>query len=123
MTLDEAIKHCEEVAEIKEKEGSLNQESFMPLDEFLGYRVECLKCAAEYRQLAEWLKELERYRKELPKEIKNAKIRQVDALEANVKTENYNSHLAEYIKGYICGLSYTEGIIAKILGEVNADDD
>ena len=62
MTLDEAIKHCEEVAEIKEKEGSLDQESFMPLDEFLGYRVECLKCAKEHRQLAEWLRELKKYR-------------------------------------------------------------
>jgi hypothetical protein len=74
---------------------------------------------AEHRQMAEWLKELKAYREELPKEIKNAKVRQADALGANVKNENYNSHLAEYIKGYLCGLSYTEGIIAKILEEVN----
>lgn len=76
---------------------------------------------AEHRQMAEWLKELKAYKEELPKEIKNAKVRQADALGANVKNENYNSHLAEYIKGYLCGLSYTEGIIAKILEEVKTD--
>lgn len=65
MTLEEAIKHCEEVAETKEKEGSLNQESFMPLNEFLRYHVECLNCASEHRQLAEWLRELQRYRFEI----------------------------------------------------------
>ena len=41
MTLDKAIKHCEEVA--KEK---------------------CDKCGEEHQQLAEWLKELKKYRKE-----------------------------------------------------------
>jgi hypothetical protein len=78
-------------------------------------------CKKEHRQLAEWLRELKAYREELSKEIKNVKVRQADALEANVKNENYNSHLAEYIKGYICALSYTEGIIAKIHEEVSAD--
>jgi len=102
MTLDEAIERYTNNAEHERTHGNLQG---------------CL----DFRQLAEWLRELKAYREELPKEIKNAKIRQVDALEANVKTENYNSHLAEYIKGYICGLSYTEGIIAKILEEVNAD--
>ena len=43
MTLDEAIKHCEE----KEKEQALNG---------------CFACAEEHKQLAEWLKELKRYR-------------------------------------------------------------
>lgn len=65
MTIDEAIKHCEEVAEAKEKEGTLNQESFMPLDDFMRYRVECLEGASEYRQIAEWLKELQAYRFEI----------------------------------------------------------
>lgn len=43
MTLDEAIKHCEE----KEKEQALNGR---------------FACAEEHKQLAEWLKELKRYR-------------------------------------------------------------
>ena len=54
LTLDEAIKHCEEVVENNEQfasgkwigsEGEAN-------------RQECLQCAADHRQLAEWLTEL-----------------------------------------------------------------
>lgn len=39
MTLDEAIKHCEEIIQNN-----------------------CDKCAEEHKQLVEWLKELKRYR-------------------------------------------------------------
>lgn len=39
MTLDEAIQHCEEVA-----------------------NSECSECANEHKQLAEWLKELKAFR-------------------------------------------------------------
>lgn len=54
LTLDEAIKHCLEVAENNEQfasgkwigsEGEAN-------------RQECKQCAADHRQLAEWLTEL-----------------------------------------------------------------
>ena len=103
MTIDEQIKILEHNAEHERQEQDLQG---------------CLN----FRQLAEWLKELKAYKEELPKEIKNAKVRQANALETNAKNENYNSHLAEYIKGYLCGLSYTEGTIAKIIEEVNADD-
>ena len=44
MTLDEAIKHAEEVAEEKR----------------------CEKCGEEHRQLAEWLKELKQLREQEP---------------------------------------------------------
>ena len=59
MTLDEAIKHCEEVAEEKEAqawEAQLQEE----------YRTikSCKGCAEEHRQLAEWLKELKQLRKQ-----------------------------------------------------------
>ena len=58
MTLDEAIKHAEEVADNKERQvvngdwekGSLTEKH-------------CIECANEHRQLAEWLKELKEYRK------------------------------------------------------------
>ena len=56
MTLDEAIKHAEEVAEEKEEqawEAQLQEE----------YRI-CKDCAKEHRQLAEWLKELKQLRKQ-----------------------------------------------------------
>lgn len=129
MTIDKAIKHCIEVAEKQEITAKSN---LMEIDKIKADGIlrlydadeyeSCMKCASEHRQLAEWLKELKAYREELPKEIKNAKVRQANALEANVKNENYNSHLAEYIKGYLCGLSYAEGTIAKIIEEVNADE-
>ena len=59
MTLDEAIKHAEEVAEEKEEqawEAQLQEE----------YRT-CKDCAKEHRQLAElaeWLKELKQLRRQ-----------------------------------------------------------
>ena len=112
MTLDEAIEREEALAYSYGERYKRGGEPVGELD----------KLETEHRQLAEWLRELKTYREELPKEIKNAKVRQANALEANVKNENYNSHLAEYIKGYLCGLSYTEGIIAKIIEEVNADE-
>ena len=58
LTLDEAIKHCLEVTENNEQfasgkwigsEGEAN-------------RQECEQCAADHRQLAEWLKELKELR-------------------------------------------------------------
>lgn len=57
MTLDEAIKHCEEVYErkIKDAERHYDAESFEE-------SKECIWCAEEHRQLAEWLKELQAYK-------------------------------------------------------------
>ena len=55
MTLDEAIKHCEEQAEEQKKKGELAD----------AYNLEsesCYECAKEHEQLAEWLKELRDYR-------------------------------------------------------------
>lgn len=54
MTIDEEIKHCEEVAEENEK----NAKSINNI-----YKKSCLECASEHRQLAEWLKELKEQRK------------------------------------------------------------
>ena len=56
MTIDEAIKHAEEVAEEKEEqawEAQLQEEY-----------ITCKDCAKEHRQLAEWLKELKQLRKQ-----------------------------------------------------------
>ena len=57
MTLDEAIKHCEEVAK---------HEEWMYISE-LQTTVKCTgehgKCATDHRQLAEWLTELKQWRR------------------------------------------------------------
>jgi hypothetical protein len=57
MTIDEAIKHCEEVAEEQE-----NKAKVLNGDFYQSRRNDCLECAEEHRQLAEWLKELKAYR-------------------------------------------------------------
>ena len=56
--LDEAIQHCLEVAEMNQSIAD-NTESDNWMD-----IAQCEKCAAEHRQLAEWLKELKWYRED-----------------------------------------------------------
>lgn len=53
MTIDEAIKHCEEKAE--------QLEGYAEPYRSMG---NCEKCAEEHRQLAEWLKELKQLREQ-----------------------------------------------------------
>lgn len=63
MTLDEAIKHAEEVADTCEFEAS----KYDMTDAYESH-VACQegKCAEEHRQLAEWLKELKRLKGQEP---------------------------------------------------------
>ena len=58
MSIDEAIAHAREVAEIQRNNDKLNKT--------LGksspyYNTDCIKCAEEHEQLAEWLEELKVY--------------------------------------------------------------
>ena len=58
--LDEAIAHAREVAEIHRNNDKLNKT--------LGksspyYNTDCIKCAEEHEQLADWLEELKAYKK------------------------------------------------------------
>lgn len=76
MTIDEAIKHCEEVAKSKEKQvknGDWEKDSLTERD--------CIKCAEEHHQLSEWLKELKLYREMIPSvsEVFLAEIRKEKA--------------------------------------------
>ena len=57
-TLDEAIKHCEEKA--KELKAKVPYKIFG--DEWQQEDEDCMKCAEEHEQLAEWLKELKELR-------------------------------------------------------------
>ena len=59
MTIEEAIKHCEEVAE-KHEQIAFEAE----LQEEYGKITPCKEYASEHRQLAEWLKELQERRKQ-----------------------------------------------------------
>lgn len=57
MTLDEAIKHCEEVAEEKEQSVDIRGTNQKWVDS-------CKECAKEHRQLAGWLYELKDLREQ-----------------------------------------------------------
>ena len=61
MTLDEAILHEEEVAEEEEQKYKDWKGDYSHLKKI----DSCLECASEHRQLAEWLRELQRYRFEI----------------------------------------------------------
>ena len=62
MTLDEAIKHCEEKAKEQREKATAIARAKEPFYKY----AECAECAKEHEQLAEWLKELKAY-KERPK--------------------------------------------------------
>lgn len=88
MTLDEAIQHAEEVVEDKEtrakecivKANSNNEWLFdYEVRKLNEESVSCAECAAEHRQLAEWLKD---YKRLLEQEPCEDCIRREDALMA-----------------------------------------
>ena len=63
MTIDEAIEHAREVAEIQRNNDKLNKT--------LGksspyYNTDCIKCAEKHEQLADWLEELKELKKSAP---------------------------------------------------------
>lgn len=62
MDLESAIKHAEEVAEEYEK--ICNTKLKVGLPNIYYDKDKSMKCAEEHRQLAEWLKELKRYKKQ-----------------------------------------------------------
>lgn len=74
MNLKEAIKHCYEVAEEQEQKAKALTGDVLTGDFCKARREACIKCALEHRQLAEWLEELDGYRKahEMIKKLPNA---------------------------------------------------
>ena len=63
LTLDEAIKHCLEVAEQNEAQAEKIGRQFIgsAMDKCA---TNCCECAADHRQLAEWLMDYKKLRKE-----------------------------------------------------------
>lgn len=58
LSLEEAIKHYEELAEENERDA----EQFKQIKASQDMISHCYECAEEHRQLAEWLRELKAYR-------------------------------------------------------------
>jgi hypothetical protein len=69
MTLDEAIKHCLEVAEQNETQAQKIGRQLVgsAIDK---YATDCRECAADHRQLAEWLTELKEWKENPFRRIK-----------------------------------------------------
>ena len=59
MTIDEAIAHAREVATIQRNNDKLNK-TLGVISPY--YKTDCIKCAEEHEQLAEWLEELKEYK-------------------------------------------------------------
>lgn len=71
MTLDEAIKHCEEVAEKNKNEAQMwHKQTKGRIVDFCDKAMQeennCIECAKDHEQLAEWLKELKQLREQEP---------------------------------------------------------
>ena len=69
MTIDEAIKHCEEVAKKNENDAqkwhNLTKNRLVDFcDKAIQSENLCVKCAEEHRQLADWLIELKQLREQ-----------------------------------------------------------
>ena len=117
MTIDEAIKHCEEVAKEQERQAEVLADFDRRIE------LQCLECAAEHRQLAEWLKELKAYRKAEKKILENMRAWEkiyAEPLEWNVDDIN-SIKLAFYQDGKADAYTDCIGICEIAFGEVTAD--
>ena len=94
MTIDEAIHHCEEVASSCEWEA-------MKCDESDGYeshvKAESLNCAADHRQLAEWLKDLKEAKRLLKLAVENMND---GGCTRSCSTCKYGRNGCKYTEGY-----------------------
>lgn len=83
MTIEEAIEHCEEVAQENEK-----QFNGCPMKYEGAYanngKTAC-KCAEEHRQLAEWLKDYKRLLDQQPCEDANVKLIHTQGLDEGIR--------------------------------------
>lgn len=88
LDLETAIKHCEEVVMANEK--SIEYYKIQGDKKWLDENEEdCIECAAEHRQLAEWLKEL--------KQLKHVLSYELNGVKEKIKAkEKYDVNLSVY---------------------------
>ena len=95
LTLDEAIKHCLEVAEQNETQAQKIGRQLVgsAIDK---YATDCRECATDHRQLAEWLTELKELRNSIGA-VKFKDMKEAVGLLQELNTENdqLTSQLAE----------------------------
>lgn len=119
MTLDEAIKHYEEVAEREQQKGYYaNTEANQSTE----YGTKCYECAEENRQLAEWLREVQKYSAILD-ELKDEITRAHNDLIESEYEYGENARYTENDRGYLGGLLHAYEMFGREYEEVNADDE
>ena len=100
MTIDEAITRAREVAEIHRNNDKLNKT--------LGksspyYNTDCIKCAEEHEQIAEWMEELKDY-KDKNKMVVRIDVENVDNFKYKIDElskyaeSQYNKALDDFVK-------------------------
>ena len=90
LTLDEAIKHAKEVADMNYNDA----EKFDSNDSVENYmKANCMECAEEHMQLAEWLEELKSYKEA---EEHGLLVRLPDDLNRILYQVNYRWKCTEY---------------------------
>ena len=87
MTIDEAIAHAREVAESNRRKV---ENDCVTGRTYLYPFYECIKCAEEHEQLAEWLEELKSYR---------ASVFSGDMTQSMLK-EEYNKAIDDFVEKY-----------------------
>ena len=102
MTLDEAIKHCEEVADAGEKYCDTHYDEEYATD---NYRLSN-KCASEHRQLAEWLKELKERRESDRQKILDKMLGWISIKDREPQDEG--DYLVCFDDGFIATTSYVD---------------
>lgn len=91
MTIDEAIRHCEEVAWENDRKAMCVEEAYQTTEQ-----RNCEQCAADHRQLAEWLTDY----KELKNSIGAVKLKDMKEAvgllqELNTENDQLTSQLAD----------------------------
>ena len=112
MTLEEAIKHCEEKAEELENKYSYFLETAKS-QKLRDEEKNCKECASEHRQLAKWLRELKGLRED----------ENVKEVFKDCNTCKYESLLPDDYPCDRCSHRYMNQYVYDDKREVNADED
>ena len=117
MTIDEEIKNAEELAGLNEEQAQIYKEQGDTIAS-----CSCRDCAKELRQLAEWLKELQKC-KTILNELKDEIKRAFDDLTESENEYGEDDSYTEYNRGCVWGLLHAYEMFGREYEEVNADDE
>ena len=92
MTIDEEIEHAIEVSEIQRNNDKLNK-TLGVISPY--YKTDCIKCAEEHEQLAEWLEELKDYR-----ENQHRSLRHMYEKGYSKAIDDFSNEIDKYIERY-----------------------